>query len=67
MTSAEEKEVQRLVQMLCVTGLTDTQSSVKLMVPQTVRQKLNGYFRFVSDRLNRTLPHAEASVQPMIC
>ena len=51
-----KKEVQRLVQMLWVTGLTDTQSSVKPMVPQTVRQKLNGYFRSESDRMNRRHP-----------
>ena len=37
------------------------------MVPQTVRQKLNGYFRSESDRMNRRHPHAEASVHPMVC
>src|SRR6185503_4518488 len=34
----------------------DTQSSVKPMVLQTVRQKLNGYFKSESDRLNQRHP-----------
>ena len=32
-----------------------------------MRQKLNGYFRSKSDRMNRRRPHTEASVHPMVC
>ena len=44
-----------------MTGLTKTQSSVKLVVSQIVRQKLNDYFGSESDRMKPQFRFADSA------